>query len=95
MESALVSVAGSSDDLQDRFKELLMADFSGLATDIGNVADAVNDVVAQTQSIAPTISSSIQQIATQLEPQFAKLGDAYKEIFNLMITERKSSHLTA
>ena len=81
MESALVSVAGSSDDLQDRFKELLMADFSGLATDIGNVADAVNDVVAQTQSIAPTISSSIQQIATQLEPQFAKLGDAYKEIF--------------
>ncbi len=81
MGSALVSVAGSSDDLQDRFKELLMADFSGLATDIGNVADAVNDVVAQTQSIAPTISSSIQQIATQLEPQFAKLGDAYKEIF--------------
>ena len=48
MGSALVSVAGSSDDLQDRFKELLMADFSGLATDIGNVADAVNDVVAQT-----------------------------------------------
>ena len=32
-------------------------------------------------SITPTISSSIQQLATQLEPQFAKLGEAYKEIF--------------
>lgn len=81
MENTLVSVAGSSVDLQDRFKELLMTDFSGLATDIGNVASAVNDANAQTQSIAPTISSSIQQIATQLEPQFSKLAEAYKEIF--------------
>lgn len=32
-------------------------------------------------SVTPTISSSIQQLATQLEPQFTKLGEAYKEIF--------------
>ncbi|MCM1201398.1 MAG: hypothetical protein NC312_09215 [Bacteroides fragilis] len=44
----------------------------------GEIQSTVSDT---TQSIAPTISSSIQQIATQLEPQFAKLGDAYKEIF--------------
>ena len=31
--------------------------------------------------ISSTITSSIEQIATQLEPQFKKLGDAYKEIF--------------
>lgn len=40
-----------------------------------------NSVLDTTQSIVPTISSSIQQIATQLEPQFAKLGESYKEIF--------------
>ena len=28
-----------------------------------------------------TITSSVQQIASQLEPQFAKLGEAYKNIF--------------
>lgn len=44
MESALVSVAGSSVDLQDKFKELLMSDFSDLATNIGTVSDAVEDV---------------------------------------------------
>ncbi len=80
MEVALVKAAGSSGDLQDRFKELLMTDFSGLATDIGNVASTVADT---TQSIPATISSSIQQIATQLEPQFAKLGEVYQEIFKL------------
>ncbi len=40
-------------------------------------------VVDTTESIPATISSSIQQIATQLEPQFAKLGEAYQEIFKL------------
>ena len=38
-------------------------------------------VLDTTESIPTTISSSIQQIATQLEPQFAKLGEAYKAIF--------------
>ena len=32
-------------------------------------------------NLSPTITSSISQIATQLEPQFAKLGEAYKAIF--------------
>lgn len=32
-------------------------------------------------SITPTISSSVEQIARQLEPQFAKLGEAYQAIF--------------
>lgn len=49
-----------------------------------------------------SITSSIQQIATQLEPQFAKLGEAYKAIFttdgftlkdvdNSMLEELRSS----
>lgn len=44
----------------------------------GEIQNSISDT---TQSIAPTISSSIQQIATQLEPQFSKLAEAYKEIF--------------
>lgn len=40
-----------------------------------------NDVELIDDSFIPTISSSIQQLATQLEPQFAKLGEAYKDIF--------------
>ena len=40
-----------------------------------------NNVELIDDSFIPTISSSIQQLATQLEPQFAKLGEAYKEIF--------------
>lgn len=32
-------------------------------------------------TLAPTISSSISQIATQLEPQFTELGRLYNEIF--------------
>lgn len=46
----------------------------------GEVQSTVTDTI---QSIPATISSSIQQIATQLEPQFAKLGEAYQEIFKL------------
>ena len=57
------------------------------ATDAMNVyteakKDA-NNVELIDDSFIPTISSSIQQLATQLEPQFAKLGEAYKEIFQI------------
>ena len=40
-----------------------------------------NGVELNDNSFIPTISSSVQQLATQLEPQFAKLGEAYKAIF--------------
>lgn len=54
----------------------------GTLVRLGYVQGEIENKISETdQSIAPTISSSIQQIATQLEPQFAKLGDAYKEIF--------------
>lgn len=43
--------------------------------------NARNTVLDGSPSIVPTLSSSIQQIAAQLEPQFAKLGEAYQSIF--------------
>lgn len=82
MESALVSAAGSSVDLQDKFKELLMSDFSDLATNIEEIGNELNDVKNQADlDIPSTISSSISQLAIQLEPQFAELGEAYQDIF--------------
>ena len=52
---------------------------------LGYVQGEIQNTVPDTaeQSIAPTISSSVQQLATQLEPQFAKLGEAYKAIFQI------------
>lgn len=41
-----------------------------------------NNIPQYDNKIIPTISSSIQQIATQLEPQFAQLGEAYNAIFS-------------
>lgn len=51
METALVNVAGSSVDLQDKFKGLLMSDFSDLATNIETVKDAVEDVTTQIENV--------------------------------------------
>lgn len=42
---------------------------------------ALTDTIETEISITPTLSTSVEQIARQLEPQFAKLGEAYKEIF--------------
>lgn len=42
-----------------------------------DMGGGLSDIV----SITPTISSSIQQLSNQLEPQFGKLGEAYQAIF--------------
>ncbi len=55
--------------------------FEELQQKIAEIKGDIEELNETDISIAPTISSSIQQIATQLEPQFAKLGDAYREIF--------------
>lgn len=56
----------------------LRNELEALAEAEGNVkGDTFNDK----NPISSTITSSIEQIATQLEPQFQKLGDAYKNIF--------------
>ncbi len=47
-------------------------------------AEAEKDMVqnlSETDSIIPTISSSVQQLSAQLAPQFGKLGEAYQAIF--------------
>lgn len=84
MQDSLMATAGASEDLQDKFKTLLMSDFSSLANEIEGVSEAqseLEDSLPDGGELVSTISTSVKQIATQLEPQFAKLGEAYNDIF--------------
>lgn len=70
LSAALEQNKVSASELRNELEALVDAE--------GNVkGDTFNDKYP----ISSTITSSIEQIATQLEPQFAKLGDAYKDIF--------------
>lgn len=45
------------------------------------IKQELNNDLNDSVEVPITITSSVKQIATQLEPQFAKLGEAYKSIF--------------
>ena len=80
-----LSIEEISEKFPELTSELALANLeaSDLYNYIMNIADAdISDVVDDTSSAAATITSSIKQISTQIEPQFAKLGEAYKEIFS-------------
>ena len=55
--------------------------FEELQKQIAETKGDIEELNATELSITPTISSSVEQIARQLEPQFAKLGEAYQAIF--------------
>lgn len=84
MESALVSAAGSSVDLQNRFKELLTSDFSDLATDIGNIGDAVGDASAQAQSAIPLFNqfASSEEELDKFQSSVKSATDAYSTLLS-------------
>ena len=84
MESALVSAAGSSVDLQNRFKELLTSDFSDLATDIGNVGDAVNDASVQAQSAIPLFNqlTSSEEELDKFQSSVKSATEAYSTLLS-------------
>ncbi len=70
---ALIDILGlSEDEVQNLIDKLV---------EFGFVQGKVQDSIQNNELPLSTITSSIEQIATQLEPQFKKLGDAYKEIF--------------
>lgn len=52
--------------------------FDELQNEIKKIKDSVNETEIP---LIPTLSSSIEQLSTQLEPQFTKLGEAYNAIF--------------
>ncbi len=86
MEKALVDTAGSSGNLQNKFKELLMQDFTELVTGINDVGDAVDTVSQQTEDAVSlmntsSISQTIDQFNTQLKPAMDSLKAAYQDIF--------------
>lgn len=77
---------GNEKEITDAINNYLstVPEFEGFySIPLENELDEVNELLEQeAYSTVSTISSSVQQIATQLEPQFAKLGDAYSSIFS-------------
>ncbi len=84
MESALVDAAGSSVDLQNRFKELLTSDFSSLATDIGSVGNAVNDASTQAQSAIPLFNqlASSEESLDKFQSSVKSATEAYSTLLS-------------
>ena len=84
MEAALVSAAGSSVDLQDKFKELLTSDFPNLATDIGNVGNAVNDASTQAQSAIPLFNqlASSEESLDKFQSSVKSATEAYSTLLS-------------
>ncbi len=70
---ALIDILGlSEDEVQNLIDKLV---------ELGYVQGEVQSSTSNIENPISTITSSVQQLATQLEPQFAKLGEAYKAIF--------------
>lgn len=84
MESALVSAAGSSVDLQNRFKELLTSDFSELATDIGSVSNAVKDASVQAQNTIPLFNqlTSSEEALDKFQSSVKSATEAYSTLLS-------------
>jgi len=80
MEAALVSAAGSSVDLQDKFKELLTSDFSNLATDVGNVGNALKDASIQAENINVSFEDAWADSFTSENEEVKKLGDTLLDL---------------
>ncbi|MDE7015954.1 MAG: hypothetical protein K2P65_00060, partial [Lachnospiraceae bacterium] len=76
--------AQADTDLQS-FHETLETDHG-----LGRLAEKLDGL---SDHLSPTISASVKQMAEQLEPQFARLGEAYNEIFQFDEEGRESDGL--
>lgn len=67
MEAALTDTAGSSADLQEKFKELLTADFTSLATGIEEIGDAFGNIPYTAESFSfPAYEEQINDIQSTI-----------------------------
>ncbi len=84
MESALVDAAGSSIDLQNKFKELLTSDFSNLAVDIDNVGNAIEDASVQAQNAIPLFNqlTSSGESLDQFQASVKSAKEAYTTLLS-------------
>ena len=92
MEAAMVNVAGESVDLQNKFKELLSADFSSLAVDIESVDDAISDTATQVQTAFP-LFNQLTTSQGELDKFKSSVKSAYDAYSTLMSGNYSSSEL--
>lgn len=88
---------GNEEDITEAIDGYLstVPEFEGYySVPLENELNKVDDLLSK-KDYSKSISSSIQQIATQLEPQFAKLGEAYQEIFKLDDNGKETFNLSA
>ena len=92
MEAAMVNVAGESVDLQNKFTELLSADFSSLAVDIESVDDAISDTATQVQAAFP-LFNQLTTSQEELDKFQSSVKSAYDAYSTLMSGNYSSSEL--
>lgn len=86
LQESLYKTAGTSEDLKDRFSDLLMADFSELASGLEATEEAQDNLLnaaqeMQNSPVSLSISSTIDQLNTQLKPAMDSLKSAWQDIF--------------
>lgn len=77
MEEAMSGAASSSVDLQNKFKELLTSDFTSLATDVQNVADAVSNAEITPPTFDPSTFSEAMKSLSSLQTVY---NDFYNDV---------------
>lgn len=92
MEATMVNIAGESVDLQNKFKELLSADFSSLAVDIESVDDAISDTATQVQTAFP-LFNQLTASQEELDKFQSSVKSAYDAYSTLMSGNYSSSEL--
>ncbi|MCH5250892.1 MAG: phage tail tape measure protein, partial [Lachnospiraceae bacterium] len=92
IEDALINAAGSSSDLQDKFKELLMSDFSNLATDIESVGESIDNVSTQAGQVS-LLSTQLTNSKETLDKFQSSVKSAYDAYSALMSGNYSSSEL--
>lgn len=84
MEDSILSASGAGKAFQAILKGYLTEDFSDLATDIGNVGDAVNDVSAQAQSAIPLFNqlTSSEEELDKFQSSVKSATEAYSTLLS-------------
>lgn len=84
MEEAMTGAAGSSATLQDKFKDLLMTDFSSLINGMEDVETAVENAASQDIDLTPSININgvVAGIEKQVKPVMDAIQNAWADAYD-------------
>lgn len=84
MEEAMTGAAGSSAVLQDKFKDLLMTDFSSLINGVEDVETVVENAASQEIDLTPSININgvVAGIEKQVKPVMNAIQSAWADAYD-------------